>query len=684
MNFVPTTLTPINQQSATVKNSTTTPSAKPATMGGSKNPVTASAGFLPPKNSVPQNSGIKNSVPQNGNKQKPKRLIKTKIPIVAKLVVVSLALMLVATITIALQSSQYIESGSRDRESNNNGVQAKMIAATIEQLFNSIFYKAKVIGGILFKNYSSPEERSQALELSFTTDDTIFGVHIYEMTPEGVIEKYKIIKEDFLKEHSITEADLTNNKDKIGFKVASIFRTEDRVILNSSMPSGLLMLTAALPFAKDDSGRITHVAVIDLKLSGLLKYFPEVDTRTLFMFDKSGVIIAHPDESWVANRKDLWSHPLVDKAKNNTQANNASLNFIDPETEVKYAGAYYKVRGYDLFVVSQAKEEVILEPAKEIKRKAIEITGYVVSASIFLIFLFSITITNPIESLLEFSNEVAKGNFDIHAKIKSSDEVGELSAAFNEMVDGLKERDKIKNVMNKFHGSTVTDDLLKGDLNLGGKKKEVTVFFSDIRGFTKFSEGHTPEEVVAMLNEYFQIMVGIITKNHGIVDKFVGDAIMAIWGAPNTTGEDPKHAVKACLEMRTALDELNKKRIARGHSEIKIGMGLHSGPAISGTIGSTERMEYTVIGDTVNMASRIESSTKAFGSDLLVSEATLAGLEDKFIFALAGEAEVKGQAEPIKMFRVKGYFTETGTPVEISTKYSDYEAEGADKVKITA
>ncbi|NJM09690.1 MAG: adenylate/guanylate cyclase domain-containing protein [Bdellovibrionaceae bacterium] len=145
------------------------------------------------------------------------------------------------------------------------------------------------------------------------------------------------------------------------------------------------------------------------------------------------------------------------------------------------------------------------------------------------------------------------------------------------MLEGLLERDKVKSMFNKFHGSSVTEDLLKGDLQLGGSKKIVTVFFSDVRDFTKFSEGHTPEQVVEMLNEYFQIMVAIINKNGGVVDKFIGDAIMAVWGAPNSTERDPQNAVKACLEMRQALNELNATRTGRGQSRSKSGSACTAG-----------------------------------------------------------------------------------------------------------
>jgi adenylate cyclase len=212
----------------------------------------------------------------------------------------------------------------------------------------------------------------------------------------------------------------------------------------------------------------------------------------------------------------------------------------------------------------------------------------------------------------------------------------------------------------------------------------VTIFFSDVRGFTAFSEKRTPEEVVEMLNEYFEVMVSIINRNGGVVDKFIGDAIMAVWGAPTPTPEDTSKALKACLEMRQGLWELNKKREARGHEPLIIGMGLHAGKAISGTIGSAERMEYTVIGDTVNMTSRIESSTKAFGADLLVSEVVAEKVGNSFKMEYAGSAEVKGKTEPLKLYKVRALKDSNGDWLDITTPYSDYKKGDADKVKVAS
>lgn len=424
------------------------------------------------------------------------------------------------------------------------------------------------------------------------------------------------------------------------------------------------------------------MAIADIRFEGVQKPFSKVTERSFFMVDKDGGVLAHPDEKMVFEGQKLDGLAVVQIALN-SKFTKGETKYKDAKKDEVFIASYAQTQ-FGPAVIAQASEAIILEPAEYVKREAFFVTGLVISGAIFLIFMFSITLTSPLERLVEVTRQVAAGNFEIQSNVSSHDEVGELADSLDNMVGGLRERDKMKNVLNKFHGENITDDLMKGDLELGGTKKDVTIFFSDIRDFTKFSEGHTPEEVVEMLNEYFEIMVGICTRNHGVVDKFVGDAMMAVWGAPNTTGDDPYYAVKACIEMREALEKLNELRVGRGQPPIKMGIGLNSGPAISGTIGSSERMEYTVIGDSVNTAARIEASTKSFGTDLLISGSTLEAIGDRFICEKAGEAEVKGKAEPLKMFKVKGYVNENGEKIMVQTPYSDYEAGHDAKVKVAS
>lgn len=596
-----------------------------------------------------------------------------------KLVGITVAMLLVATVWIALQSSYEFQNISVPREKYANGEAAEDKAAQVNVLFDKYREKTGIVASLLLKEYQSPEERDESLRLSFHQDFDIVNVEVITLKDGKQEVVQRLTKEEYLRSFDLTAEYIETLRKVKPFPIAEVFSGKIE-IRNSSVPKGAPLVTIGIPLVVDEAQRITHIALADLRLDGLQKPFSRVAVRSFYLVDKDTGVLAHPDDKLVLEGKTLGHLEVVKKALNATLPQ-GEMRYYDKEKN-DYIIASYAQTQYGPVVVAQASEAVILEPATVVRRKAFFITGLVLSGAIFFVFLFSISLTSPIERLVEVTRKVAAGDFNVYSNVRSHDEVGELASSFDVMVDGLRERDKMKNVLNKFHGSSVTDDLLKGDLQLGGVNKNVTVFFSDIRDFTKFSEGHTPEEVVNMLNEYFEIMVGIVTRNHGVVDKFVGDAMMAVWGAPKSTGEDEVHAVKACLEMREALEKLNELRLSRGQVEIKIGMGLNCGPAISGTIGSSERMEYTVIGDTVNTASRIESSTKAFGTDLLISGEVLEKVKDKFVTEYAGQAEVKGKSEPLKMYKVKGYVKENGETVLVRTKYSDYEAGHDAKVKV--
>lgn len=568
-----------------------------------------------------------------------------------------------------------------DREEDSNRDQSRARATEVESLLIGYVDKVKLIAALLLKEYPSADAREKDLDLTFRKDRDLVSVEVISKDSSQL--PIRVINEAYLKNYDLNAefiSSLRAQQKLMGsFQTAAVFAGEIE-IRNSSLQKGAPLLTIGIPLVKNEFGQFTHIALAEIRLDRLQKVFGNISERILFLIDKEGKLLAHPNEQLVIRAENMRFLPIVEEALG-SQLKQQQLRFLNPKDQLNYTGAFTKT-SIGVTVVALASEEVILEAARAVKREAFYVAGQILSGAIFLIFIFSISLTAPIERLVELTLEVAKGNFSVKPDVKSRDEVGQLGNAFESMIDGLRERDKVKSVFAKFHGSSVAEDLLKGEVHLGGRRKEVTVFFSDIRDFTKFSEGHTPEEVVDMLNEYFHVMVGIITRNHGVVDKFIGDAIMAVWGAPQAAEEDTHNAVKACLEMRVALNELNESRIERGMTPIKIGMGLHRGFAISGTIGSEERMEYTVIGDAVNQASRIESSTKAFGTDLLVSAEIAAQVEQVFWLEEAGRAEVKGKSEPLTMFKVQGFYKENQEPVEIKTPYSEYQAEAAEKIKV--
>ena len=192
-------------------------------------------------------------------------------------------------------------------------------------------------------------------------------------------------------------------------------------------------------------------------------------------------------------------------------------------------------------------------------------------------------------------------------------------------------------------------DVLKAEV---GTKEHVTILFSDIRGFTSISENETPERTVSMLNRYFSLWADAIFDEDGTIDKFVGDAVMALWGAPLKRDDHPVRAVRAALRLLEKLPELNVELKESGYPEIRIGIGINTGFAILGNIGSEKKLDYTVIGDAVNLASRIEGLTKQYSCGILVSESTYDLVKDHFECEYVDKVNVKGKDKPVKIFKV--------------------------------
>ncbi len=237
--------------------------------------------------------------------------------------------------------------------------------------------------------------------------------------------------------------------------------------------------------------------------------------------------------------------------------------------------------------------------------------------------------------------------------IRTGDELENLAVGFNAMIDGLQERDKLRATFGKYMTQTVMEHLMNGKVQLGGETLTVTILFSDIRSFTTISEQmNDAQALVALLNEYFTEMVSIVIQEDGVVDKYIGDAIMAVFGAPVSKSDDAVRAVRAAVRMRKALAELNERLVARGVPPLRTGIGLHTGEVVAGNIGSEERMEYTVIGDAVNLASRLETATKELGVDVLISADTYALVKDSCTAEPLHKITVKGRLEPVMLYAV--------------------------------
>jgi PAS domain S-box-containing protein len=260
----------------------------------------------------------------------------------------------------------------------------------------------------------------------------------------------------------------------------------------------------------------------------------------------------------------------------------------------------------------------------------------------------------PDQTLFSETNESSRS---VNLSINSMSDINnpeKVSGALVVMEDISGEKE-IKNLMYRYMTPEVAEQLLaSGDTGLGGKRKDVTVLFSDIRGYTTLTEKLQAEEVVTMLNSYFEEMVDTVLGYKGTLDKYIGDALMAVFGSPAPLADHPWMAMQAAVEMRYRLAEYNEGRVAQGLMPIGIGMGLHSDEVVSGNIGSSKRMELTSIGDGVNLASRLEGTSKQYGTDIVISENTYIHYADRVIVRELDFITVKGKSQPVRIYELVG------------------------------
>ncbi len=269
--------------------------------------------------------------------------------------------------------------------------------------------------------------------------------------------------------------------------------------------------------------------------------------------------------------------------------------------------------------------------------------------------LLSGGITGPLIELSGMAQRVRAGDLEARVDVRSTDEVGVLAGTFNTMTAGLRERERERDIFGRVVSPEVREKLLAGALDLGGETLWIAVLFSDIRSFSTISEQMTPQEVVTFLNEYLAEMTDAIREWGGYINNFIGDAIVAVFGAPIDQPDKEWRAVAAAMAMRERLVELNERRAERGEPPIGNGMGISTGEAVAGQIGSLERLMYTVIGDTVNVAARLESLTKDYPEHpILINGPTAEALKDRDDLTLKhiGPVQVKGRAEPVDVYAV--------------------------------
>jgi adenylate cyclase len=320
------------------------------------------------------------------------------------------------------------------------------------------------------------------------------------------------------------------------------------------------------------------------------------------------------------------------------------------------------------------QDTAIQAKAEEARATTLNWIVTAIATALGLIFAAFVTrsLVGPIKHLLGGTRAVEDGNLEVEIEVRTHDEIATLAHSFNHMVVGLREKERIRETFGQYVDPRIVKSLLENRLAADkGERQVMTVFFSDLEGFTRLCEGLTPDAAVRFLNRYFSLMSEVIRNQQGIVDKYIGDSVMAFWGPPFTDPAD--HARLCCTAALEQMERLYAFHaglpelfgVRQGLPEVNVRMGIASGDVTVGNIGSETSRGYTVIGDTVNLASRLEQANKFYGTRILVSENTRDLAGDTLAFREIDSLRVAGKLEPVRVFELLGVSSELSDPVRM-------------------
>ncbi|MCK4523286.1 adenylate/guanylate cyclase domain-containing protein, partial [candidate division WOR-3 bacterium] len=285
------------------------------------------------------------------------------------------------------------------------------------------------------------------------------------------------------------------------------------------------------------------------------------------------------------------------------------------------------------------------------------ITLIFIVIGIIISIFFSSFLTKQLKLLMEGVQRVSKGDLDVKVKRIVSDELGVLTDTFNEMVVNIREKEMIKMAFTRYVSKQVAEKVFEDPdafLNrLKGERMHVSVMFADIMGFTTMSEKMSPEDVVNILNTYLSQMTDSVFRFDGTLDKFIGDCVMAVFGAPMYLENPSLNAVKSAIDIQKAVNKLNLQRRSNGLDAINVGIGINTGTAVVGNIGSSQRLDYTVIGDNVNLASRLQSAANNMNIPIIVSKSVIGETGDKIRYREMEAIMVKGKEKPVDIYSIE-------------------------------
>lgn len=574
-----------------------------------------------------------------------------QFPIRYKLLLITSIVLLISMSGVIFLASYFFRKDSEIRVKENNIKINEILSLKVKSDLESIKKDVHITASAIFRSNQSANGIAKEL---FEEDPNFVFIGAYD---SNLNPKFETVNDSFLDKYSYQKSEVRAVLKNIHPKLKKSF-SGTTVIWNISPFFRNPILCISFPLSETTNTQTILVTLV--KLDSLLDAFQSSGPVETFLIGEDGSVLAHPDAKVVLSGVQLNDLPIVERMKKST-VDNGQFRYENKEGEF-YLASFKKLGIGGVGVISQVRENKIFEEVNNIQKRNVYLLIVSLSLSFIVVYLFAKSLSTPILKIVDASEEIRRGNYHLNLQATTHDEIGTLTKSFVSMGKGLEEREKLKDSFGRFVNQDIAELAAKGKLSIGGKRKYCTIFFSDIRSFTAISEKLQPEEVVEFLNLYMTEMVKCVQETGGTVDKFIGDAIMATWGALRDHKEHAKASVETALRMREKLIEFNRNRGTIKKPLIKIGCGINTGYVIAGQIGSIDKMEYTVIGDSVNLASRVESFNKETHTDILITESTYQEVKSYFHIISMGEIEFKGKSKAQKVYAVLGKKSDHNAP----------------------
>jgi len=579
--------------------------------------------------------------------QKENSLMKIRFSIGAKLITIITFIVLISLGSIIAFVSLLVRADLQILAEENNFETNRRTAMAADSAFEYIHTNSLILIRTITMAGTSGYIASETAAFFFERNPQ--AASVFFTVADQVRQPEILINADFFETRDIDPA-LTETyraKQNIALSRAAAGET---ILLNAARDFGAPILAMFFPWQNGGAG----VLFSPMDLNDSFGY----GVNQSYLINDAGDILIHADFEMVRDVVNVADRAFTKHAWNRPERESQIL--YTGEDGRRYFGAFAKLNTAGAVLITSIEYNKVFEGINATTRRNIYLTITVLSISIIFIWFFAKSISIPLKALAEAAHDIESGKFEISLTPKGHDEIGVLTSSFQRMCKAL-------NVFGRFTNRDIAVRAMRGEIKPGGFPKNATVFFSDIRGFTAISENFTnqfgdeaSDKIVSWLNAYFTKMIDCVERTGGVVDKFIGDALMAHWGTAYTTGSTRKDAyncISAALMMRRALYRMNqgRKKDDPSNPRIQFGCGINTGIVTAGQLGSDVRMEYTVIGDPVNLASRVEALNKPLGTDILIAEDTWRLVRKKFLTVEMPSVKVKGKEKALRIFAVINY-----------------------------